>query len=136
MTKAHRLVSVLLGCMPAATAYSQEQFTNCTAAFLDNRIVVDTYSPEGQCILSENATGILTVCTADLSPTESIAKDTVSFMVAIRDKNSRTLLMYSKDTFKSLDIRKVLAKCRKGDHIVLLTLDSQYALPHHEILIQ
>lgn len=57
-------------------------------------------------------------------------------MVAIRDKNTHTMVMYSNKTYKELDIRKVLSKCNVGDHIVLLTTDHQYALPHNEILVE
>lgn len=135
MTKVFRFTFALLCCFQAVVCFSQEMFTNCTAAFLDDRIVVDAYTPEGRCIIAENATGMLTVWTADLSPTQSIAKDKVRFMIAIRDKNTGTLVMYSEDVYKKIDIRKVLAKCQKGDRIVLLTLDREYALPHNEILL-
>lgn len=126
---------LLFGCVLCTPAFGQAAFQNCTAAFLDNKIVVDDYSPTGKCSLAANATGQLTVCTADLSPTSSRAVDKINFKIAIRDHQTKTLVMYSNENYRQVDVRKVLAKCRKGDHIVLLTMDTQYALPHNEILV-
>lgn len=120
----------------ALSSFSQQPFSNCTAAFLDNKMIVNEYSPEGKCTLPAAATGILTVCTAELSPDQSIAKDKIRFKIAIRDKNTGTLTMYAAKNYKKVDISKVLARCHKGDHIVLITLNDEYALPHNEILIQ
>ena len=135
MTKVIRLAFVLYCCALLKPAFGQNAFLNCTAAFLDNKIVVDDYSPRGKCSLAATATGNLTVCTADLSPTASVAVDKITFKIAIRDQNTHTLVMYSNKNFRQIDIRQVLSKCRKGDHIVLLTLDDRYSLPHNEILV-
>jgi hypothetical protein len=117
------------------TTQAQEPFNNCAAAFLNDKLVVDNYSPDGQCRLAQNATGTLTVCTADLSPERSVPVAKIKFMVAIRDKNTKTMVMYSKDVLQSVDVAKILSKCKAGDSIVLLTLADQYALPHNEILV-
>lgn len=117
-------------------SFGQYSFNSCTAAFVDNKMVVDEYTTKGKCILSLTATGKLTVCTVDLSPTETKIVHKIPFRIAIRDKNTQTLLMCSKDDVKQIDVQQVLAKCKKGDHIVLLTVDNQYAMPHNEILVQ
>ncbi len=122
--------------LPALSVFGQNHFNNCTAAFLGQKIVVDQYTTEGKCMLPQTATGELTVCTADLSPERSIAKDKIAFKIAIRDKNTGTLVMYSGDTYRKIDIQKVLAQCSPGDRIVLLTMSREYALPHNEILVQ
>ena len=119
----------------ALSTYAQEQFTNCSAAFLDQKMVVDQYSPEGKCALPVNAAGELSVCTADLSPERSVAKDKIAFKIAIRDKNTGTLTMYSGDTYRGINIQKVMAQCKPGDRIVLITMDREFALPHNEILV-
>ncbi|MFN0175373.1 MAG: hypothetical protein ACKVU0_12040 [Saprospiraceae bacterium] len=118
------------------TCFAQEAFTSCTAAFLDNKIIVDEYTPNGKCALSAASTGVLTVCTADLSPTNSIPVKQIKFMVALRDQNTKTLTMFSSETYKQIDIQKVLARCKTGDHIVLITMDDAYSLPHNEILVK
>jgi hypothetical protein len=115
--------------------FSQDSFTNCSAAFLDKKMVVNEYTPNGQCILSADAAGVLTVCTAELSPESSIPVDKLSFKIAIRDGNTKTLFSFSDSTYEQIDIGKVLSMCRKGDHIVLLTTDDRFALPHNEILV-
>ena len=135
MKNVRRLALFLFCSAIAQWSLAQKSFTNCAAAFLDGKIVVDDYSPRGQCSLPLNAKGELTVCTADLSPTSSIPVDKIKFRIAVRDANTKTLWMYSGDTFTKVNIRKVLAKCKKGDHIMLLTIDNRYALPHNEILV-
>ncbi|MCC6463302.1 MAG: hypothetical protein IT260_22725 [Saprospiraceae bacterium] len=122
--------------MLAACCGAQTRFTNCSAAFLDNKMVVDDYSPTGKCSLPDTATGELTVCTADLSPQGSHPVDQIKFKVAIRDQQTGTLTMFSNETFKRVDIRNILSRCRKGDHIVLITMVDEYALPHNEILVK
>ena len=43
--------------------------------------------------------------------------------------------MFSDEKFKHINIQSILKKCKKGDLIVLMTTDNQYALPHNEILV-
>ncbi|MDZ4683116.1 MAG: hypothetical protein SH848_21875 [Saprospiraceae bacterium] len=90
--------------------------------------MVNEYTPEGKCFLPSTATGLLTVQTADLSPTESIPTGKRPFQVAIRNKEFNTLRMFTQRTYREIDLKKVLAKCQKGDHIVLLMLEEGYAL--------
>jgi hypothetical protein len=119
-----------------ATMDAQSRFTNCTAAFLDNKMIVDDYSPSGKCVLSATSKGLISVATVQLSAESSLPEDRLSFMVAIRDGNTHTLMMYSRKVYKEVEISDILARCQKGDAIVLLTMDDEYAMPHNEILIQ
>ncbi len=121
---------------PISSSFGQERFTNCAAAFLDGKIVVNEYSPTGHCEMLKSATGELTVQTADLSPEHCIPTGKIGFKIAIRDGNTKTLISFSDKTYKQLDIKPVLAKCKPGDSIVLLTTDDEFALPHSEILIK
>ncbi|MBD2705216.1 hypothetical protein IC229_31635 [Spirosoma sp. BT702] len=113
----------------------QQNFTNCSAAFLGNKMVVNEYTPTGKCSVPTTAIGELTVNTVNLSKTESKAVDRIPFSIAIRDKNTKTLVMYAREEFRQIPIERVLSKCRKGDSIVLITANEQYALPHNEILV-
>ena len=79
---------------------------------------------------------MLTVQTVDLSPTTSIGIDKIEFRVAIRDKATGTLFQYSGETNREVAMQSVLARCKKGDQIVLLTIDGRYVLPYNEILVQ
>lgn len=115
--------------------YAQHSFSNCSAAFISNKMVVNEYSDKGKCAISTKASGLLTVSTVNLSPKENKAVDPLSFKVAIRDKNTGTLTMFSDVKYKQVEVKEVMSKCKKGDKIVLLTLDPQFALPHNEILI-
>jgi hypothetical protein len=115
---------------------AQKAFTNCSAAFLNDKIIVDEYTDQGKCALPAEATGTLTVCTASLSPEKSVPTGNIKFKIAIRDKATKTLTMFSNETYQQTDIQKVMARCHKGDSIVLLTMDDEYALPHNEILVK
>jgi hypothetical protein len=136
MGKGIKLGLVFGGCILANLCLGQQAFNQCAAAFVGNKMVVNEYTTKGNCRLPATATGELRVSTVELSPTKAKAVDRIAFKIAIRDKATQTLVLYSKEEFKQVPIQKVLAKCRKGDHIVLLTLDNAYALPHNEILVQ
>jgi len=136
MKKIHRLVLLLFCSAITVLAFGQDKYTNCTAAFLDNKLVVNEYSPEGKCIIDSTAGGSLTVCPATYENNVWTADEPAEFMVAIRDKNTGTICMFSDKRYKKLDISQVLSKCRKGDHIVLMTMNNHLALPHNEILIR
>lgn len=138
MNKANRLTLVFFCCLMVNLCLGQDSgvYRSCSAAFLGSNMIVDKYSPTGKCEVSATATGELTVNTVDLSLTESKMVDRIGFRVAIRDKDTKTLFSFSGEEFKKLDIQKVLARCRKGDSIVLLTVNDDYALPHNEILVK
>lgn len=121
--------------LSSGMSFGQKAFSNCSAAFLNNKMVVDEYSTKGKSKIGANATGILTVCTAELGPTSAKAVEKIVFKIAIRDKDTKTLVMFSDEGFNQVNIQNVLKKCEKGDHIVLMTTDNQYALPHNEILV-
>lgn len=114
----------------------QQPFSNCSAAFIGSRMIVNFFQPTGQCCLSPTAKGELTVKTVALTPTESKPLNKIPFTVAIRDKATNTLHMYTRKPLCQIPVQRVLASCKKGDNIVLLTVDNRYALPHNEILVK
>lgn len=137
MKKSISLFFLITCCLLASPmSFGQKAFTQCAAAFLNTRMVVDEYSPKGQCRLALQSTGELTVQTVALSPTESKALAAISFKVAIRDGETNTLTLYSSAEVVKVPVQDVLKRCRKGDSLVLLTLNNHYSLPHNEILIQ
>jgi hypothetical protein len=132
-----KLHSVILCLFLASAVCAQHKYTNCSAAFLNDKMLVDEYSPTGKCSLDSTATGILKVGTAELWPEREKCHITqvLPFMIGIRDYNTRTIMMYSDKVYKKVDIQEVMKKCRKGDFIVLMTMKDEYALPHNEILV-
>lgn len=121
----------------AVLSHGQDAFNSCSAAFLDKVLIVNEYSPEGTCVLPHDAKGTLTAGEAELlGGRKANITNYIEFMVAIRDKKTKTLMMFSSEVYKKLDIQKVMEKCKKGDSIVILTLNNAYALPHNEILVQ
>ncbi|GAB4018040.1 hypothetical protein [Spirosoma koreense] len=131
-----QLVIVLAGSLFANVCLAQHPFSTCSAAFLSRKMLVSEYTPQGKCIVPTNATGELTVNAVALSTTANKALNRIPFTIAIRDRDSRTLTQYSEKAVKQVAIQTVLANCRKGDHIVLLTRNKQYSLPHNEILVR
>ncbi|WP_460474988.1 hypothetical protein [Emticicia fontis] len=130
-----KLITIAFFCC----AFSQACFSQhiCSAAFLGNKMIVDQYTKTGyKNEISLKATGDLTVNTVNLSPTESKAVDKIPFKIAIKEKDTQTITLFSKEDFMKVDVQKVLSQCKKGDQIVLLTTDKQYALPHNEILVK
>lgn len=138
MNNVNRPVFTLLACLLSYLSFGQDQapYRHCSAAFLGSKMIVNKYSPTGKCTITATATGELTVNTVDLSINESKRVDRLSFRIAIRDKETKTLYTFSGQEYQKVDIQTVLARCRKGDMIVLLTTNDRYALPHNEILVQ
>ena len=121
-------------------ACAQEKFSNCSAVFLNDQMIVEEYSDVAKARISKDAHGLIsagTVNLGDVSKGEKKAEITgkFEFGVAIKDGKTGTIMMYSDQTFKKIEAEKILSKCKKGDAIVILTTKDQYALPHNEILV-
>lgn len=114
----------------------QEDFSSCSAAFLNKKMIVDEYTTEGKCVVSSTASGKLTLHPVTLSGENlPIPGEKIRFKVAIRGGGSKTLMLLSEKTYREIDIRTILKECKKGDHIVLLTLERTWSVPHSEILV-
>ena len=98
--------------------------------------MVKDYSPRGTCEIGLTAKGTLTAHTVELSETAITPKKAIGFKIAIEDATTKTLWLFSEQTFKTIPVEKVLAKCKKGDVIRLITVDNTFALPHNEILVK
>jgi len=135
MKKESFIIFILLAILGSFSGFGQQSFNNCSATFLNNKMLVNEYSPAGKCKVSITEKGDLTVNTVELSSTESKAINPIMFQIAIRNKNSGTLTMFSKDKIQKIEIQKILEKCKKGDYIIVLTVNDKFALPHNEILV-
>jgi hypothetical protein len=129
------IFSLIAGCILSLQGLAQQPFSSCSAAFVGSKMIVNEYTPKGKCRLAASSTGELSVQTVELSPTITKALQKIDFKVAIRDKATGTLHLFSDKTYQQLSVQSVLATCKKGDHIVILTRDNRYALPHNEILV-
>jgi hypothetical protein len=99
-------------------------------------MLVSEYSTTAKCSISAQAKGQLTVSTVNLSPSKTIALKPIEFQVAVKDKTTGTIVLVSKEKTQKIDIQSILKKCKKGDAILVLTLNNEYALPHNEILVK
>lgn len=123
-------------CQPAPSCQSvAKYFSNCAAVFFNDKMMVNDYSPKGKCVIEEGMKGSLQVSSVQLTPNLAIPVEPVKFKVAIRNDETNTLWLFSDEPYTEIPVEDILAKCKKGDKIVLLTLDSEFALPHNEIEI-
>ncbi|MDX2069391.1 MAG: hypothetical protein SFV55_13275 [Haliscomenobacter sp.] len=115
----------------------QNDFNNCTAVLLNDKMVVNEYTPTGKCELAIDAKGAFTVQPVSLQDNGVvIPQGKRPFKIAIRDFNTKTMTLFSDQTYTEIEVSKVLSQCRKGDHIVFITLDRNLALPHNEVLVK
>jgi hypothetical protein len=128
-------IIILIFVLFSSKSFAQEAFTSCAAAFLDNKMIVSEYSNKAKASISLSAQGELSVGTIAISEKENKLVDNFAFSVAIKDKETGTLMLFSKENYAKIDIQKILARCHKGDSIVILTLSDEYSLPHNEILV-
>jgi hypothetical protein len=126
------ILSLLFSCN---FVFAQEKFSNCSAAFLDGKMIVEQYSKTAKAKISILSKGELTVSTAELGEDYTKQVKKFEFGVAIKDKETGTMMLFSSKTFMKIEIEQILAKCKKGDSIIILTTDAEYALPHNEILV-
>lgn len=115
----------------------QNDFTNCTAVLLNDKMVVNEYTPTGKCELGLDAKGVFTVQPVSLQDNNvTIPQGKRRFKIAIKDANTRTLTSFSDQIYTEIEVGKVLSQCKKGDYIVFITLDRELALPHNEVLVR
>lgn len=112
------------------------KYMDCAAIFLNGEMLVDDFSPKGKCQLKSNAQGRLTVSTVALDEKGGTAIKPIEFRVAIKNKRTNTLYMYSPKTYMELDIQDAMRRCNKGDKILIMTTNDRYNLSHHEIDVE
>lgn len=108
-------------------------YNNCAAILYKGKMLVNEYSPKGMCMLERGMKGKLTVAAVNLSDDGAIPVKNIGFKVAIRNQRTNTLWMYSDKTEQEVQLEDILEKCEKGDRIIIMTVDRNYSLPHHEI---
>ena len=110
-----------------------QPYNECAAIFFKGKMLVDEYSPKGKCKLEQGMEGKLTVAAVNLSGNTGVPTKSIQFKVAIRNEQTNTLWMYSERSLESVNLKDILKHCEKGDKIVFLTVDKQYALGHNEV---
>lgn len=114
---------------------AQQKFYECAAIFIGDQMIVDDYSPDGNCDINHDSRGLFTVQTVILSQEGVERTGKIHFRIAIRDGKTGTLFSYSERTFTEEKVENILAICKPGDSIYVITTDVQYSLPHNEISI-
>lgn len=131
------LFALLFFYAAALQAQSESDFNNCSAIFLNDKMLVNQYSPEGKCTITTSSTGKLSMHPVELlEDGRAIPKGDIRFKVAIRGLPGNSLMLWSERTYTEIELSKILPACKKGESIVLLTLEREWAVPHNEILIE
>lgn len=119
---------------------AQDLYNSCSAAFLNDQMIVEEYSTTAKAKISKEATGWISAGAVNLGDVSKGEKkfeitDKFEFGVAIKDANTGTIMLFSPKAYKKIEAEKVLAKCKKGDSIIIMTTNNTFALPHNEILV-
>ncbi len=112
-----------------------QRFNDCVAACIDEVAIIKEYSPRAKAEIQSDAKGNLAVYTVSIGESNITPKQKIRFKVAIKDAATQTLWLFSDQNYQEIAVEDILVDCKKGDAIMLLTVDHRYALPHHEILV-
>lgn len=127
------IISLLL---VSCSVLAQEPFNDCAAVFLNEKMIVEKYDTDSKPKVPINAQGELTAATVELGENHTNMVDKISFAVAIKDKNTHTIMLFSTKSYTKFRIEDALKLCKKGDWIIILTTKDTYSLPHNEILVE
>ena len=111
---------------------------SCSVVCLNQDWIPDSYDRGANCTIKQSANGIISVHeTYDVSDREHYNKESfISFKVVLFKKDFDTMISYSDENYTELDVKSVLAKCEKGDEIIIiLNNPDKYSLPHHRIKV-
>lgn len=133
-------IILLLMLSICSNSFGQEVFSNCSAVFINDQMIVEEYSATAKAKISKDAMGWISAGTVNLGDVSKGEKkfeitDKFEFGVAIKDGNTHTIMLFSPKQYKKIEAEKILAKCKKGDSIIIMTTDNTFALPHNEILV-
>ncbi|MCB0689420.1 MAG: hypothetical protein KDC53_22935 [Saprospiraceae bacterium] len=131
-----KIILALLILNTSSGLRAQDKTSKCAAAFIDNQILVDEYTTEGQCIIDHDARGIFAIQTVQITADQCQPTGKIKFYIAIRKSKTNTLLLYTDEPLTEVPIESILSKCHHGDSLLVIVTDNHIALPHHEILIQ
>jgi hypothetical protein len=118
-----------------STPLSGKAFSDCAAIFYKGEMLVNEYSPNGICKIEKGMKGKITLSAVELDEKGGKAIRSLSFKVAIKDNLTNTIMMYSDKEYQEIMVEDLLPQRKKGDKIIIMTLDPAYALPHNEIEI-
>ena len=124
---AQRLGSIFFYSPPPPT------FQNCAAILFNGKVLVNAYSPQGECKLVGVAKGTLSVALVDLTDEDATPGKTIGFRVAVRNHRTNTIWMYSAEIFQEVKLEDIRKNFERGDRIIIMTEDQEISLPHHEI---
>lgn len=108
-------------------------YSECAAILINDKMLVDEFSPSGKCTLEKEMKGNLSVATVHLSDEGARPLNNVKFQIAIYNKRTNTMRMFSQESYKSVAIESVLKGLEIEDEIVIMTVNKEYSLSHHRI---
>ncbi|MCP9766385.1 hypothetical protein EGI22_00605 [Lacihabitans sp. LS3-19] len=127
-------VILVLFILAGKLVFAQDHFSNCSAVFLEDKMIVEEYSKNAKCKIAKDTKGWISAGTVSLGEKAEITSK-FAFGIAIKDAETGTITMFSPKIFKKIEAEKVLAKCKRGDSVIIMTTDDEYSLPHNELLV-
>ncbi|MEL6649972.1 MAG: hypothetical protein AAFQ87_04120 [Bacteroidota bacterium] len=130
------LIIFFIGLCFGASLWAQGDFSTCAAVYLNDNMLISEYSPRGESKVSLNAQGQLRLRKI-VAPKDKweVSGPSQEFRVAIKDKQTGSLVMLDDRRYRSLELSEILAFCEAGDKIMILATDRSLGIPGSEILV-
>lgn len=131
----HLIVFFVASCF-GVSLWAQGDFNTCAAVYLNDDMLISEYSPRGKSQVSMDAQGQLRLRKI-VAPKDKweVSGPAQEFRVAIKDKQTGSLVMLDDRRYRSLKLSEVLAFCEAGDKIMIIATDRSLGIPGAEILV-
>ena len=113
-----------------------KDYQSCAAIFFEGKMLVDKYAPSGKCKITKEVKGKFTLAAVELTDSSATPIQQIPFRVAIKNKATNTLWMYTQKSVQEILLEDLLMECQPGDKLLFLTEDKSYALPHNEVEVK
>lgn len=113
----------------------QYNYTEPAAIVYKGKTLVRHDSRDGPYVFSPGMRGEISVCTIARSTNATKPLAPIGFKVAIKHHKTNSMWMYSEETFYELEIAELLKKCEWGDTLIFMTVDRNYRLSRHKIVV-
>lgn len=112
-----------------------KNYQNCAAIFFNDKLLVNHFSPNGECRITRDQKGELKVSTVKISDDNVEQIKDIPFRVAIKNIETNTMYLLHTEDVMTADFQEILQYCETNDQLVILTRSQLYNLTYHNIII-
>ena len=111
-------------------------YSQFAAILLDDEPLINRNGDTGPLSVgNKKRTGTLSVSSMTKSCGDALnAVAPIGFRVAIKNRRTNSLWMYSDDVLFELDLQEVFQQCEAGDQLIFMTVDRKYRLGRHVVV--